>query len=97
MVWYPEGARLITDQSPAADSTEAEIDGRQDTAVSGSYSRYEREIGKEAAAWAAAAVQVRPFAIGVWILIVGLLSAALWRRMKGMSERGSGEVKADST
>ena len=38
--------------------------------------------------WAAAAVQVWPFAIGIWILIAGLLSAALWRRLKGYSERG---------
>ena len=38
--------------------------------------------------WAAAAVQVWPFAIGIWILIAGLLSAALWRRLKGSSERG---------
>ena len=39
-------------------------------------------------AWDAAAVQVWPFAVGVWILIIGLLSAALWRRLKGMSEQG---------
>ena len=38
--------------------------------------------------WDVAAVQVWPFAIGIWILIVGLLSAALWRRLKGMSGRG---------
>ena len=38
--------------------------------------------------WAAAPIQVWPFAIGVWILIIGLLSAALWRRLRGMSGRG---------
>ena len=38
--------------------------------------------------WAAVAVQVWPFAIGIWILIVGLLSVALWRRLKGVSGRG---------
>ena len=38
--------------------------------------------------WAAAAVQVWPFAIGIWILIVSLLSAALWRRLKSVSGRG---------
>ena len=45
---------MITDQSAAADSTEAKIDGREGTAVSGSYSRYEREISKEVAAWGSA-------------------------------------------
>ena len=38
--------------------------------------------------WAAAPIQVWPFAVGVWILIIGLLLAALWRRLRGMSERG---------
>ena len=38
--------------------------------------------------WDVAAVQVWPPALGVWILTVGLLSALLWRRLKGMSGRG---------
>ena len=38
--------------------------------------------------WAAASFQVWPFTIVIWILIVGLLSADLWRRLKGMSGRG---------
>ena len=38
--------------------------------------------------WGAAAVQVGPFAIGIWILTVGLLSTLLWRRLQGSSERG---------
>ena len=38
--------------------------------------------------WAAAAVQIWPFAIGIWILTVGLLLALLRRRLKGMSGRG---------
>ena len=38
--------------------------------------------------WIAAPIQVWPFAIGVWILIIGLLSADLWRRLKAMSGRG---------
>ena len=40
------------------------------------------------AEWDALAVQVWPFAIGIWILTVGLLSALLRRRLKGMSGRG---------
>ena len=47
--------------------------------------------------WAAAPIQVWPFTVGVWILILALGSAALWRRLRGMSERGSGEVEAAST
>ena len=38
--------------------------------------------------WAVAAVQFWPFAIGIWILTLGVLSAVLWRRLKGMSGRG---------
>ena len=38
--------------------------------------------------WAAAAVQVWPFAIGIWILAVDLLLGLLRRRLKGSSERG---------
>ena len=38
--------------------------------------------------WTAAAVQVWPFAIGIWILTMGLLLALLWSRRKGSSERG---------
>lgn len=37
--------------------------------------------------WDTAAVQVWPFAIGIWILTVGLLSALLWRCLKGAPER----------
>ena len=34
--------------------------------------------------WYAAALQVWPLAIGIWILTVGLLSALLWRRLKSV-------------
>ena len=36
--------------------------------------------------WAAAAVQVWPFAIGVWILTVGMGLALLQKRLKDMRE-----------
>ena len=56
---------------------------------------YILQAGREK--WAGTAIQVWPLALGVWILIVGLLLAILRRRLKGMSERGSGEVKPGST
>ena len=36
--------------------------------------------------WAAAAVQVWPFAIGIWILTMGVALALLWKRRKDMQK-----------
>ena len=47
--------------------------------------------------WDEAAVQVWPFAIGIWILIVGLAVARLWRCLKEMQEGSDLGGQAPST